>query len=166
MLSLQGAVNPSDIEAMIERMHDEWAGKGMIANMEGVRQVSINTSTMVPVQLFNNRNNVVTMAAAPKVEAMPRRTLTKLGVSTTGSWTGHQLRTDHTHRQDIFPPSSEPQVNPPLTTCEFATLPNLPQVGTSQGGTKSQENQDKMSIGGEVYGQATPIITSQLLEVP
>ena len=62
----------------------EWEEEGMIADSDGVLQVLINTSTVVPVQLYNNQGNTVTMAEAPQVLTTSYNMLSKLGGSTTG----------------------------------------------------------------------------------
>ena len=56
----------------------------MIKNIDGgVRRVTINTTTLVPVQLYNNRGKVIAMSEAQRVNDLSPSTLSMIGVSPT-----------------------------------------------------------------------------------
>ena len=68
------------VSELIQSLYSEWKGKGMIADMIGVPHVKIATSTIVPVQLYNDRDNAVTINEAPRVEVTSNHVLSMLGV--------------------------------------------------------------------------------------
>ena len=136
----------NEISLLIGSLYQQWQGKGMIADMEGVPQVTINTSTTVLVLLLNDRGESISIDEAPRVEATLRHTLSRLGVFTSEPQVERQFQPDTGPLQNGLPPSFE-QVNPTHAT-RATSRPLFPQVGASQGTNLQGGDQDDMGSNG------------------
>ena len=82
----------NELTNKIQSVYSEWEGTRMIENIDsGVRHVTINTTTCVPVLLYNKQGKVIAMSEAQRVNDLLPSTLSMLGVSPTDQSAGRQF---------------------------------------------------------------------------
>ena len=70
-----------NVEEVVNTLYSEWKEHGMIAELNGVPHITVNTSTMVPVQIYNNNGNVISVSEVAHVDTISHQTLSTLGIT-------------------------------------------------------------------------------------
>ena len=137
-----------NVEEMVQTLYSDWRGNGMIAELRGVPHITVNTSTMVPVQIYSNAGKVIRVSEVAHVDTTSHAALSTLGITTETRPVSTLIQPTQTPRNA----TTAPLVNTTNNTHHAATLRVLSelQAGNSlEGNDVVQQEMENASTEGD-----------------